>query len=1075
MLRRAQISVFIIIGILVIAIFGFMYFITSEVGKIKLETEANRIVDAILATTPINYYVTLCLEEATKSALNVSGMHGGLIDLGQQNFINFKDNPVQYYLYFKPDYYDYGYSYGNSYQYPCNTNMPNYNVTPAYCAFLNNLTKFTNLTYTTLGVSSPPMLCRETGREISVCTEGMSSYFNVTVQGWPLPTSYINTRFYGNGSIEEQIGELIANETANCSQGILNISASNLTAFKKFNITVGNINISTVFGFNGVEVSADYPLLIKIQDFEPVIRILKFRYFSPVRYKYVYLLARWIAEQERKELDFNITKDWARNHAYALPGFSVTTERTSTNNATIVTITDNDPLHFLRAGPFVFNFAIENRPPVLDYIPEYDEGAYTDVLKRNYDLYVVEGDTVEIHPKGYDPDGDAINYSYSGWKETEDAYFDETADDNCRQNPENCIIINKSKAPHNWTKSEKYAHEYPSASYKTNHSDIGIHNLTVCVYEENNPEMKDCQVVRILVDDVFIVVANVTMTRCFADMTNNTLISIEDPICLDADVIDYFNPGITNYLWQIAEESSTRTIYEGGNDSVKLPDYEHNLYEPGKINYFNSIGSKTFNLLVTRGLGPTATTGAASVNAVAKVCIPHNSSSNPPPIPAAIPSFPFNNLDYKWEKNSPYTSYWDPFLANHACCTGDPSDPGGNWNYADEGTECFRYEEYGWYNATFLDIAEQANVTVQYVQTTYDKEDGTKNTPANYNLTNDIILRNFTSYCSGKSGNICNSSITETFSNITACADNVVLSQLLRCEGANITANYLSAGQNPQCINFTNTTFEQYAGINDSAICAPARCTNYNEENPGSYMSGRGTENAFWLCNATCYEGACKKPIECENCREKSSCSKTPDADPLDTSGFANYKIRQNISGASWNCSAGIYEDRCGIKTNFILQDSCETEGGDILYEQNCRLQKSNYPDINYTEIFNCAKITDFEIGATIEYSDSGNICTPGKKSVCSEGACISKDLSNQQLKESCTSDKKFVGVDFWDSNSNGISESCKYKDPIDPDSNKHACTVCGGNWDSTNNCCCGDDGETWQPYGIGGICSPSC
>ena len=1065
MLRRAQISVFIIIGILIIAIFGFMFFITSEVGKIKLETQANKIVDSILAATPINYYVTLCLEEATKSALNISAVQGGRINLtGQQTLVDTNGNNISYYLVNHPALTCITPSGSEPCNplpdaYPCTFFMgDNYDSYPAYCAFLNNLTKFHHLLNTTLGTTNAPMLCKN-----SSCPQ-MS--FNVWVQGWN--RTNINPVFFQsaleNSSIQKDVETFITNATASCSQGILNISASNFTAlaFRKFNITVGNISVSTIFGFNGVEVYADYPLLIKIQDLEPVIRILKFSYFSQVRYSYIYLLARWIAEQESRELDFSIARDWANKDRYrqpndfVLPGFSVATKRAERyNNATIVTITDTDNLHYLRSGPIVFNFAIENRPPVLDYMQEYVEGTYDDVLARDYDICVAEGDVVEINPKAYDPDDNELNYSYSGWKQTSDAYFNESylANGACRQTPEDCVIQILNKEPYNWTHSQKYHDEFPSASYKTNHSDIGTHTVTVCAYQINNESMRDCQDVRILVDDVFIVVANASMTTCFTDMSNNSLISLEDPLCLNADVIDYFNPGTTNYIWQIRYAPlQTRTIYDGQSGYVKLPlDYEPDiaLYKPGKIDYFYPpIGDKVLKLLVIRGIGAGATRGETNLTVSAALCIPHRENSPAQNMIPRYPSFPFNNIDYENETTTPYDSYWDPFLGNHVCCQGEPNGDPSGWNYEPDTITCYDYGEYGLYNANFINFAEQANLSNVQTTATYAVSAGVK--PAYDSLTNDVMLRNFTSFCSGSSGNSCKGSVLEIFSNITACRDWTEDNyQLLRCEGASKDAQYINASSYapPSCIQFTDTTFEQYAGINNSSICGPPRCTE-NPDNPTGW--GKGV-NATYLCNATCISGRCQKPIvPCYNCKKYGDCEKIPDAE----FGLQNgdYKTKQTLVGYSGICSSGASKDRCTNSTNFNLTDTCIDE--DILLEYRCRGDVTENPDINRTENRSCSDFIELETEAHINdpLISEPYVCIPGNKSVCGDGACISVDLSSSALTENCA-EGQFVGVSIYSSNSNGIPESCKFDAPVAPGSSEHACKVCGYAWGGDGSC----------------------
>ena len=76
---------------------------------------------------------------------------------------------------------------------------------------------------------------------------------------------------------------------------------------------------------------------------------------------------------------------------------------TSHHNYTdIVIIQDNKSL--IDGKPYVFQFAVENRPPALDRIFE----PLQNIDPNRYDIVVVENNTITIRPFGYDPDEDNV-------------------------------------------------------------------------------------------------------------------------------------------------------------------------------------------------------------------------------------------------------------------------------------------------------------------------------------------------------------------------------------------------------------------------------------------------------------------------------------------------------------------------------------------------------------------------------------------------------------------------------------------------------------------------------------------
>jgi len=1041
MFRKSQITVFIILGILIIAIFGFMFYITQEVSRIKLETEANRIVDSILATTPLNYYVTLCLEEATKRAVNISGRQGG--PLYPEDFEGFKtlDYGSEYVAYAVNNFTDSPVPP----QYPCYQG-PYFDTPPAFCGYMNSPLFSEQLKNIAFGITFMRPLCRY----------GQCTADNMNISGATYKISeQTNDSF--NTTIQESLEKFIADYTSSCARQISDNPATT-AAFQAFNVTMGDIKINMTFGYNGVEVVADYPLSIKIQDVEPIIRILKFGYFSPVRFKAVYKFAMHMAGTENKELDFDISSNWT-NDSYFVSSSVVNTQKiynylTGTED-TLVEIVDNDTNHYLRNGPFVFRFAVQNRPPVLDYIPGYvsygpetTEGSFLNkyTLGTNMsDIAVVEGDIIEIHPNAKDPDGDEVYYTFEGWKETYDEEFVEGS--GCRTNPSACIISVPGE-PHNWTNSELYTQSnHTAVSYKTTHSDIGPHEVIVCAVEKNNNNHQDCQAVRILVDDVFIVVANITMNydTCFGDLSNNSLISIEDPICLNGDVIDYFNPGVTIYYWNTYEGLEQKLIYNGTKSFIVLPrDYTTAEYVPGKINYFASTGLKNFTLGVIRGSGGGTTTGSDSVLAEAKQCIPHRAGTAP---------YPFDLIDdsrYGTTNTSNTTYPLGRFSANHTCCEGEPSDSSGeSWSFSPIEKTCYNYTEYGLWNANFTNISLLVQQTTgedffadlyksgYHIATEYYSR--TPPEPWNDNRTNDIMMRSFLSHCSGESGNFCGHNVTEFFTNITACKDNVS-TEFARCEGGSRIASLAA----PSCTKFTDTTFEQYMGTQDSNFCNGPKCTDadYNGTNSG-YGEG-ADEDKYFLCNATCFEGNCVKPASCTNCRSLGFASKE---------GDKNYTKRQDLNYIIGSCDSSGILNSC-TTTEGTITDTCLD--GDMLVEYYAGDILNN--PLPYANDTVSCKNLGIEEAAHIEINPSTGreICTGGKLARCSDGACVAEQTGSAT--GSCVGGGLITTAKYnkpitKDTNSNGIPESCGIEQ-VSAGSSQIACETCSGIWNSATNTC---------------------
>lgn len=1079
MQKRGQITVFIIIGIIIIAVFGFVYWVGAEVTRIKLETQVNRIVDALLATTPLNYYVTLCVDEAAKNGLKLIGEHGGYISNDEMDSLSVKRTSFDYCL--DP----YGaeltgcgnkITYNTSYgivndtiienQYPCYTQDTNYNMQPAFCGFSNDINLFQNLYQTKRRFGEI------TFEAMPLCKPGEcladSIFIEKDLSGnkMDVPGQSIN----GEGSIQERLEAFIKDDVIKC------VDFESIPGIEAFNITYDpeNISVNTTLGANGIDILVNFPLSIKVQEFEPVIRILQFSTFNPARLKKIYQFARYIAEAETRILEFDLNYNWtAVPEDYKFPSFEVEIINLS-NGDRVLRAIDKDTAHYLRGGPFVFQYAIQNRPPALDYIG-------TRFRADNlYDLIVVEGDIIKIEPKATDPDEENLSYNYSDWKETYDEEFDENRGGCTRKDPVPCIErINEG--PHNWTSSDEYLVSERNASYKTNHTDIGPHQTTVCVFD--NHENKDCQTVRILVDDVFEVIPS--PLYFYDDIKANDIASIEDPIKLNATIIDYFNPGYTTFIWSYLPT----IIYEGIKDEIVLPrDYPNDSsnYDLARIkDYWSGIlvetGAKNLTVVVNRG----GTTATEDTEIKLYQCLPHRSSSAP---------FPFHNIAF--DSYTPDIS--DAFLANHTCCEGNPlseeelppNEPGSSgWgSYKAEGTECYNYVEYGCFNTIFTDMAAEARKNyADYPDLTQENklEQYTENDI--YNLTNDIIVRTFIGTCSGNRGNACEGNPKELKTNIK-CADPAPTStETERCFGPPSCGSPFT--ENPGCQPVPlGKTFEELNNLLNkegepaTGICNPLKkCTDFNESATGYSVIGSGSR---FFCNATCSGtlNGCSATNGIETCidcwqRALFACTDNDAGSSGIFPGTGPFEIKGRVDAPDASCqeSIGCPADFGDIKT---YDDSCKDEK--ILIEYSCPAEPSAIPYIE--QEINCNYLDEEAIVVYDSIDQDGNLimgsCTAKKRGKCDTGKCEKTAIEtesifnhyqfeNNEIKYNQSFAIDLNGPDLF---GNVINESCS-STLIGLDSDATYCrstNVAGqlkylgwssGGWDGrSDNKCCGNN-----------------
>ena len=348
--KRAQVTVYIIIGIIILFLAILMFYLKGTTEKEISVQELIKSQEIPNEIKPITTYVTASLDTATREGLYLVGMQGGHIYESQGGLtdnaksIFYDEHEVSYgitkqeaeYLsFYKPE----------PPEYPWDTGMT---------------TKFPYIAGT-----------------LSI-NDGQFGVYNLP----PL---------YGPGpSIQLQLEYFITSYMQNI----------NLIFFKEqgFDITYGDMNVSVVIGENDVTAFLTYPLKITKRATNEVTNINYFYTNPQIRLKKIYNLAHDIVKKDIAKILFNISDPSNNKDSMTIQKFA---DANPSKHDDIIII--NDDKSMLYAKPYTFKFARENRNPALHliYLPTLFKGNVQDDI------------TVEdINPKAYDADEDELEFTY---------------------------------------------------------------------------------------------------------------------------------------------------------------------------------------------------------------------------------------------------------------------------------------------------------------------------------------------------------------------------------------------------------------------------------------------------------------------------------------------------------------------------------------------------------------------------------------------------------------------------------------------------------------------------------------
>jgi hypothetical protein len=426
MLKKSQITIFIVLGIVVFVIFGLLFYMVSSV-KTKQFTEEKQEITTLFTTEGKYYgYMQACLDQAAKQGIILAAMQGGVIYQYQANNTKPYLGPrkYEYGQYVLPFNYEdviYNVSYG-IYAPDFSLNIENHPAPPEYPYGLTRLIEdptvispeYTNV-FGNILLSPLPPLCDYYGSN------------SPTQQGAIFSCeTYDSKRQSDNDNVQEYLQTYIAQTFKDC------VSLESLPEFANTTMNVGNVTAIVTFAPTSISIVADFPVIAEITG--ATLSLQTFHAQLNIRFQQIHELAERLIKEDINNIFFNIVRDANELVDCKELGKEEEVVRCLKDGMTVAKYRDvctqcknygkyddiviiKDEKSMINGKPFVFAFAVQNRYPALEYIDESSSILTADV-----------GGTIHIEPIAYDPDEDdhgshdymEHRYVYGGWKEDYD-------------------------------------------------------------------------------------------------------------------------------------------------------------------------------------------------------------------------------------------------------------------------------------------------------------------------------------------------------------------------------------------------------------------------------------------------------------------------------------------------------------------------------------------------------------------------------------------------------------------------------------------------------------------------------
>lgn len=660
---KGQITIFMILGILLVVVFGSTYFIIAKVTESRQKATLSASLKEIFETSSVQQYVEICFSSSLRQALKTLGAQGGILYSSQQGYVDCRTIQGRYAFPACP-----AEALGANVTYRIGTYSSD-KIVPAMTSYNENANSLYPCISATRFSTNPdnpcsypfnenpnlgkkdnlPRLCKNLTQDVA------SDFCTVT-----------NTTVDNYYAVQAQLEYYIVNLTLSC------LDFRSFSGALGYNISVGNVSVDLHIGERNVEAHGNLPLTVNVKGGATTLHSVSFTASEPIRLKEIFRLMTNIVQEETKIFSFNVANPSSYPISVRIPaGMQIFLLRNVAGSAgadDLVII--NDTLSSLAGGPYTMQFLIKDRPPALElYRPT--------ISNPNYDLIVPVKSTIELKPLARDADDEQITYSYKGWK----AEYDENISKGQTKARGNQVPLATNK----WEDSSLYKNPYKGAcidaltgntdarrcaSYESANYDVGPHNVTVVA---KSGTYFDWQVIRLLIEglpEAFAISRNP-----YTDISPN-FASLEDPYLLNGSMSKGVTSILSVFKWVDRLIPSDFT-FEVGSSEIWLPTAA-NDFRNLDIKTIKSAGTPKFSNIGQRKIELTVKNAQDSVSdpflidVDVKQCLPHRSASAP---------FPFNEVP-----GDAYLPDAQDFYGNHTCCDN-------TYNIKGSTSECYQFQE----------------------------------------------------------------------------------------------------------------------------------------------------------------------------------------------------------------------------------------------------------------------------------------------------------------------------------------------------------------------------------------------
>ncbi|MBI4980003.1 hypothetical protein HZC30_00430 [Candidatus Woesearchaeota archaeon] len=673
-----QVTIFIILGILLLFGFLSMMYLTGSVKQEQLKTEQTKFTSNLFQKEAMRLYVEDCLEDE---------LENGLILLGKQGRI-WEDQP------------------GGTKPYAEGKNGASYDGERVLFGISREEYSSFQNAYPCNNDTAPTEFCRYKHPDLKV--------------GFGILELKEST-------LEEDLQRYLINRTLWCVENFTksNISQNAELVTKKLDLTVDIIQ-------EGINVKVYFPLKLKIGK-EEFSQLTQFDFFYPSRFNDLLdaAVARPLKEDYTK-VNFNYTQSFLESPEFGYYdtylSLGVQMEKQETSNG------DNffkfTPVMFSvlnKPVDYSFHIARQNRPPALDYVERLA------CPSLGYDYLVIEGDNsslgeINITLNALDPDEDGFNYSFNevlaswigaaGGKKTINNSNLYVSKDLLQQNWYNFTA--NATDEHNLSdwQTVRVLVDRPltvNVTFSSPYADIEGMSGGVAIVSPEDPAFINL----ILPNDSLVPNASPQITLNYSNDDGITAFgyeipSVEIPISPDGC---YSFPLKTGKKCKLAS-------YGAPTEIIGL--FPDNTFGLGQT---NGLLNLSYSMDYCSNLNASK---SVEIPVYVAPCVPHKN----PERPFAYPYHIYKFLDYNFtlgngtfdQKETGTTTGFNPLEATHSCCIGVPENPGG-WKLVDENdlkNPCFVNPAPGCYGV----IADYLKLEKNYGGYVLEKEmqlcDGTR-------------------------------------------------------------------------------------------------------------------------------------------------------------------------------------------------------------------------------------------------------------------------------------------------------------------------------------------------------------